>query len=239
MAFNYSPKIVRDSSLVLCLDAANPNSFVSGNTVWRDISKGGNNGTLTGGVTYNSSNNGSLIFNGSTGYGSIPYTIQNQFTNKISINAWVNPAWFDSGNNDGVVIIAKTMPTITSPYTIWGLTITPAGKYNSSVGNGVNRVMCTSTNTVSLNTWVNLCMVYDGSIIKLYKNGIQDPTTEVCTYTLGQNTVPVSIGSFQTLAPYFDWFKGNIGVIQLYNKGLSETEVLQNYNALKGRYNLI
>jgi hypothetical protein len=34
------------------------------------------------------------------------------------------------------------------------------------------------------------------------------------------------------------FFKGSIGSVMLYNRGLSATEVLQNYNALKGRYNL-
>lgn len=64
MAFNYSPNIVRDSSLVLYLDAANTKSYVSGSTIWNDISRGGNNGTLTNGPTFNSSNNGSIVFDG-------------------------------------------------------------------------------------------------------------------------------------------------------------------------------
>ena len=32
-------------------------------------------------------------------------------------------------------------------------------------------------------------------------------------------------------------FEGNISCVQMYNKALLSTEVLQNYNALKGRFN--
>ncbi len=63
MAFNYSPRVVTDG-LVLYLDAANQYSYVSGSTSWNDISRGGNNGILTNGPTYNSANGGSIVFDG-------------------------------------------------------------------------------------------------------------------------------------------------------------------------------
>ena len=63
MAFNYSPKVVTDG-LVLYLDAANPNSYASGSTSWNDISRGGNNGTLFNGPTFNAGNGGSILFDG-------------------------------------------------------------------------------------------------------------------------------------------------------------------------------
>lgn len=56
------PKIVTNG-LVLHLDAGQQNSYDSG-TTWRDLSGGGNNGTLTNGPTYNSSNGGFIVFDG-------------------------------------------------------------------------------------------------------------------------------------------------------------------------------
>jgi hypothetical protein len=55
-------------------------------------------------------------------------------------------------------------------------------------------------------------------------------------YTIGQNTVPVTIASNQTLGGYYDWFKGNMGIIQIYNRALSASEVLQNFNATRTRF---
>ena len=57
------PRIVTDG-LVLCLDAGNPLSYTSGDSVWKDLSGNGNNGTLVNGVGYNSGNGGSLVFDG-------------------------------------------------------------------------------------------------------------------------------------------------------------------------------
>jgi hypothetical protein len=67
MAFRYSPKIVTDG-LVLYLDAANTKSYVSGSTTWNDISRGGNNGTLVNGPTFNRGNGGSIEFDGVDDY---------------------------------------------------------------------------------------------------------------------------------------------------------------------------
>ena len=63
MAFNYSPKIVTDG-LVLYLDAANTKSYPGTGTVWTDISRTNNNGTLTNGPTYTSTFGGSIVFDG-------------------------------------------------------------------------------------------------------------------------------------------------------------------------------
>ena len=84
MSFSYSPKVVTDG-LVLYLDAANPKSYVSGSTAWNDVSRGGNNGTLTNGPTFNSANGGSIVFDGVNDYvalGNISSLIlaNNQFT---------------------------------------------------------------------------------------------------------------------------------------------------------------
>jgi hypothetical protein len=68
MAFNYSPKIVTDG-LVLYLDAANPKSYPGTGTAWNDISRGGNNGTLVNGPTFDSTNGGSIVFDGVNDYG--------------------------------------------------------------------------------------------------------------------------------------------------------------------------
>ena len=63
MAFRYSPKIVTDG-LVLCLDAANPKSIISGSTTWNDLTVNLNNGTLVNDPTYSLTNSGNIVFDG-------------------------------------------------------------------------------------------------------------------------------------------------------------------------------
>ena len=88
MAFNYSPKVVTDG-LVLYLDAANPKSYVSGSTTWGDLSRGGNNGTLVNGPTFDGGNGGSIVFDGVNDYGTVPTNpllITTEFTKSIWFN---------------------------------------------------------------------------------------------------------------------------------------------------------
>ena len=63
MASKSGPDIIEDG-LVLCLDAASKRSYPGTGTVWTDL-KGGNNGTLTNGPTFDAGNGGSIVFDGS------------------------------------------------------------------------------------------------------------------------------------------------------------------------------
>ena len=87
MAYNFSPKIVTDG-LVLYLDAANTKSYVSGSTVWNDISRGGNNGSLINGPTFISGNGGSIVFDGVNNYVEFG-DVLDLGTNSMTVNQWV------------------------------------------------------------------------------------------------------------------------------------------------------
>ena len=87
MAFNYSPKIVTDG-LVLYMDAANSKSYVSGSTTWNDISRSGNNGTLINGPTFNSSNGGSIVFDGTNDYVNLSDSDNWFYTGNFTIEFW-------------------------------------------------------------------------------------------------------------------------------------------------------
>ena len=85
MGFYRGPNIVTDG-LVLVLDAANPTSYISGSTTWRDLSGNNNSGSLVNGPTFNSVNGGSIVFDGSNDYVEIsPVNASSQFT----LNLWI------------------------------------------------------------------------------------------------------------------------------------------------------
>ena len=73
MSLSHSPSIVTNG-LVLCLDAGNTKSYNASisTTAWTDLSGRGNTGTLTNGPTYNSSNGGSIVFDGVNDYATVP-----------------------------------------------------------------------------------------------------------------------------------------------------------------------
>ena len=52
-AFQFAFGKTVTSGLVLALDASDRNSYVSGSTIWRDLSGNGFNCSMTGSVSYN------------------------------------------------------------------------------------------------------------------------------------------------------------------------------------------
>jgi hypothetical protein len=235
MAFNYSPKIVTDG-LVLYLDAANPNSYVSGSTTWRDISRGGNNGALINGPTYSSANGGSIVFDGTNDYvnfGSsfnlntnIGFTISLYF--KITTYSVLYPTLFTIKTSIGssLCLLLSSIDGSYSPLTFgW---------------NG-NSYRPTSLSNLSTNIWYQLSLIYNGngvnnsSNFSIYLNNIFFPLSVGNDFS-GIGNVN-TLGTLNTGTSNF-WYNGNIASTQIYNRALSATEVLQNYNATKTRFGL-
>ena len=67
MASFAGPNLNTDK-LILCLDAANTNSYPGSGTTWTDMSGKENDGTLTNGPTFSSDDMGSIVFDGSNDY---------------------------------------------------------------------------------------------------------------------------------------------------------------------------
>jgi hypothetical protein len=86
---------------------------------------------------------------------------------------------------------------------------------------------------LSLNTWYFGAVTYSSTTgWKLYLNGVQDGSNgDTTTFTGNQE---ISIGSYST----GNNLTGRIGSAFVYNRALSATEIMQNYNATKGRFGL-
>ena len=93
---------------------------------------------------------------------------------------------------------------------------------------------------IPLNQWVNLAAVNNGDSIILYKNGVQVQNESVVGKTLNSpsNLAKLSVGSSGNNGLPLYGFIGKIDSAMFYNKALTQTEIMQNYNALKGRYGL-
>lgn len=249
MAFSFSPKIVTDG-LVLALDAANPRSYVSGSTVWSDLSFNLVTGSLVNGPIFTSANLGSLSFDGSNDYVEFGDILNFDINNKFSMSVWIRTSSTALGVQN---VIAKEV--FNSPYTGYQFAFNNLNGNAAGVGKiGVSiatvpftsvpvSVMRTMTvNTFNDGNWKNLCFTYDGSAtvggILIYANGIlQSVTTQDAASLTGTmiTTKTFQIGIRDTSAQPFN---GNVAMVGVYNRTLSPTEVLQNYNALKPRFNL-
>ena len=243
MAFNYSPKIVTDG-LVLYLDAANRYSYVSGSTSWNDISRSGINGTLVNGPTYNSANGGSIVFDGTNDYVSAP-TLYGFIdpNNGITLNYFLKISDVSRRN-----ILISNYNNV-SPYP--GIT----GEIGSIGGvwtNGLRWQVSSNISTAKADVYVSniiqnnityfVTFTFDfaSKSIKIYLNGTQQTTTSLSINPNNITTNWVQNLNFQLLAdvPNSLYYLGNLYNTQIYNRALSATEVLQNYNATKTRFGL-
>lgn len=224
MAGRIIPKIVTDG-LVLYLDAANPKSFVNGNTVWNDLSNTNNNCVLTNGPIYNSSNGGNILFDG---VDDRIYSFNNQFpiSSSKTIDVWFRTTSTNrqglcgtrDGQNGWVFTINRTSSgRLTYFHTASGVAEFDAG--------------------ITINVWINAVVSHDSNtgIAKLYVNGNTVGSTNVGAIT--STTLKGVVGDEDGVSPSTP-FKGNISITKIYNKVLSDTEVLQNYNATKKRFGL-
>ena len=91
----------------------------------------------------------------------------------------------------------------------------------------------------STNTWYQIIGVYDGSFSNIYINGSY-VNRVANTINALSNTKPLNIarfGEYQggTLTRYFN---GRMSQISTYNRALSATEILQNFNATRARFGI-
>ena len=233
MGINYSPKIVTNG-LVLCLDAANSLSYPGSGTVWTDLSGNGNNGTLTNGPTYSSANRGSIVFDGTNDNIDLPSLGSFTVSSTLSIEAWVYPT-IDPTTNKEIVSQYSTgslfncgLSSNNSKYLF---------AYVSRLNLGAD--ITYDTTPYSLNNWYCLTGLYDGSFVWLYVNGIfKSKAAYSNALTATSNNSVWYIGKLRQLSTDYYYWNGRIPNVKIYNRVLTASEVLQNYNATKGRFNL-
>jgi hypothetical protein len=229
MALIYSPNIVR-SGLVLALDAADRNSYPGSGTTWRDLSGNNNNGTLTNGPTYNSANGGSIVFDGSDDLVNCGNGSSLAITGDISICMWVYITSFSGYNGLVGKTSANSLPGSYDSYTNAG-----GGIVSFLRGNGDFAFSTvSSTNPLTINTWQHIGMTMTGTTVAHYLNGNANGGGTLST-TVGDNGSSVYIGN---RGDNFTDMNGRIASTQIYNRALSQAEVLQNYNAVKSRFGL-
>jgi len=235
MAFFRGPNIVTNG-LVLALDAGNTRSYPGSGTTWYDLSGNNYNGTLVNGVTYDTFNGArAFAFNSSQQrYASTTFTLpQQSISSSFSINVWFAPEF----QSDSIVAGYRSPSLVFYKIT--------SNKFEMYPG----EVFLPST----LSRWNNMCAVWDGatfgtnsSNMKYYYNSLSTPTLTINTSpayirngsnpTFFSGNMPFYVGGDPTANEYF---QGYIAIVQVYNRALTDVDVLQNYDAVKSRFGIL
>ena len=225
MAYSYGPpSIVRDG-LVLAYDAANYRSFVSGSSVWRDLSASGITGSLTNGPTYDNSNGGSIVFDGVNDTVNFVYDLR---------STWSYECWALHNVVNGFSFLGQGPTVANQGLHIWFI----------NNGNSIRFGMYSNDNdannlTTETSRWYHYCFTYNHNspyTKQIFRNGIALTTGVVGGPNQYVGTGIVRIGA--TYSSGGAYANGRFSNVKLYNRVLSASEILQNYNASKGRYGL-
>jgi hypothetical protein len=234
------PTIVT-SGLVLNLDASNASSYPGSGTSWFDLSGNSNTGTLTNGPTFNSANGGSIVFDGSDDYvnlGNAPSIKMG--TGDFTISTWVKILTQTGTATFKGIISSKQAGAASAGYGFyWNNSV---NKFLWSTGNGSSSSEIFTTNAWSslVNVWANIVMIRQNGATNnghFYINGVYEPLASAATVLNVDTTTNMTLGNVADFySPY--WFTGTYGATQIYNRALTASEILQNYNVTKTRFGL-
>ena len=230
VAANFDYENIVTDGLVLNLDAGFVGSYPTTASTWYDISGNDKNSTLTNGPTFNSTNSGSIVFDGVDDYVLTPSLLNASLNPTESVFVWFNPA------AAGQIVSELGQATINTGYHDSNIEVNSSGIFSFSVWHGslTNKVVSSAK---SFNNWYHLGFTYSGTTFTAYINGSSIGTT---TFT---RQPPTSLhyglcsidGTNMGTSAYGS---GKMGNFMFYNRALSASEVQQNFNAQKGRFGL-
>ena len=229
MVFNIDYPPVITNGLVLSLDAGFTPSYPKGSNAWYDLGPNGTNGTLVNSPMFSSDEGGSISFDGADDYvncGNIlNYTSQN-----FTFSCWI---YFNSLTTS----VAGQGPVVFNKGAFQ-----TNGYYNQISTNGRSLFVTnqsgafqrseTPIGTININKWYNLAFVRNGSSVRVYVNGAD------LTQNAGTHINPQSSSGNFLIAVYPFSFYGNFILSQFlnYDRALTPSEVLQNYQAMLPRF---
>jgi hypothetical protein len=238
MAINAGPDIIEDG-IVLCLDAANSRSYPGTGTTWTDLT-GGNDGALANGPSFVAENGGVILLDGSD---DIIWIADND-TNALPITDFplTVAVWIKTTDSKAYIFNFTSQPSDwNEEYDLYiqdGKTKSRidgnTANFNSTVENpstindgNWHYVVSTSSSSSNHETYI------DGQLINTFTTdvGSMDEGTGV-----GLNSFALGVKRHQPDGTYQHYSQAHFGICKVYNRGLTESEIRQNYNATKGRY---
>jgi hypothetical protein len=217
---------IATQGLVLNLDAAIKGSYPGTGTTWTDVSNNGNNGTLTNGPTFSSADYGSIVFDG--------------------VDDFVSGSGVFLSTQGTITVWFKTSNTYPNNYLL-SLPFTSANNNGFDLGFGGTttfRGIITTTNgfaeitystTYSDNNWHMGALTYNGTSAILYYDGVARNSASTTGTIRQQANGEFNVARFGSFGAYV---AASISNATVYNRALSASEVLQNFNALRGRYGI-
>jgi hypothetical protein len=235
VSFTTTASLIVTDGLVLNLDAGNTSSYAGSGARWTDLSGRGNDGTLVGGVTYNSNNLGYLVFNGNSGgtsdsYVNLPATTDFAFgSGDFTVEMWI---YANTGNDVSTFISINS----TSGYAALRLENYLSNNLDAfHSSDGASHLIGKQSTSFTANKWTHLVFSRINGNAKIYLDGV-----EKLSYSLVGSLVASGNSRIGSLPGFTNRnHSGNIAITKIYKgKGLTSTEVGNHFDLLKSRFGI-
>jgi hypothetical protein len=233
MSTQYANGKIVTSGLILALDAADRNSYSGSGTNWKDMSGNGYSGSLINGPTFDSANGGSIFTDGTNDF------VDTNYFGSATDN-YTFSVWFKNDNySENKFILSRGRDGFGDGWSLFNIirdtgyaSIGVVPTIPSTVGISVD-----STSVLALNKWYYITGVWTAGIsLQVSINGILENTT---VSVLGKTTLrSSSSGWVLGTISNGNFTSGYTAICHVYNRVLSSSEITQNYNAQKSRFNL-
>ena len=217
-----APSYVTES-LQFYVDAGLTSSYPGTGTTWYDISENSRNLTMNS-LSYSSNDGGYIIFDGSHTADSVA-TYSINFSNGFTVES---VAKFSGSGQEGLFAFNGNGKFINVQAQETNI------RWEVDQGSSFE-----TTNSLTSSTWYHVTCVYEGTsngssaTARIYINGVENNTQSLNADRTGQSQT----SNFE-LGLHDGNLTGNIALSRMYNKVLSPSEVLQNFNYTKNRFGL-
>jgi hypothetical protein len=234
MGFKRGPNIV-ENGLILLLDAAATRSYPGSGTTWTNLANRSLNASLANGVSFSSNNGGTMVLDGTNDIISTPSLNSFGRIPEHAFEIWVKSPGLGSGKNIGGLICPD-----------YGIISYIAGDgnivyylYNTDATFGYLMFLSTSGVNAFDNNWHHIVCTRSPSIAHIYVDGVSRISTNGGGAWSGRTVwsdMAMQIGNNPN--DQYHNLLGNIAIAKMYNKYLTSSEVVQNFNATRGRFGI-
>lgn len=231
MGLLVKPNLFATDNLVVHYNPKMTESYAGTGTTLYDLSANGLTGTMSN-ITYS---NAAFAFNGT----SSQVNISDNAVLEPGTGSWSIEVWMKNAGSSGTVV-GKYGAGGTSNIISYAIRLGGVNLIRCDYSNG-SSAQSTDNFTFNNNAWVQMVYVWDktNNNIYTYANGVLQQTKSISiTGGIYNSTTGLYLGSYNG-GEYPQYFNGQMGVVRIYKKALSATEVLKNYDANKGDYGLI
>jgi hypothetical protein len=232
--------------MILHLDAGNPSSYSGTGTTWTDLSGSNNNATLYNSPVYSSDSQGSLVFNGTSNYAAVS-DVPFRFGNRFTVSIWF---YWDGVDKTNANMIAKRNGA--PVYNSYSMGINGGDVYNGGTGKTFF-FFCRQENSAGYTTdtvlryvlpaspgYYNITGTMDATSQRLYVNGalVDQSSLNLTGFTYNVPGRALLIGNTwnDAASGVLSGYSKGIYAAAVYNRPLTQAEVVQNFDSKKSRF---